>query len=88
MINNSYSTAKPTITNDATNNQFTVAGATGTKLWYTVDGSDPLMSDTATKATGNTANVPFANLSGGGLRAIAVPTNTAKFASDEAVPTT
>lgn len=85
MLNNSYATNKPVITKDATNNKYNVAGATGTVLFYTVDGSDPGMSDTATNAGANTATVNYNAIIGGAqLRVIAVPTNNAKFRSDEA----
>ena len=85
MLNNSYATPKPNITNDATNNKYTVAGATGTVLFYTVDGSDPAKSDTRINAAANTATVNFNSITfGGKLRVVAVPTNNAKFISDEA----
>ena len=62
-----------------------IAGATGTVLFYTTDGSDPAKSDTRVNAAANTATVNFSNLAfGGKLRVVAVPTNNANFISDEA----
>jgi len=84
MLNNSYYTAAPNYTNDATNSVLKIAAATGTKVWYTIDGSDPANSDTTCKATGNAINVSFDDLNNSTkvVRAIAVPTDNACFHSD------
>lgn len=94
-INNSYTIAKPTITNDTTNSKIVIASATtGVDIWYTTDGSSPLHSNSAVKVGSNTNNITYANANnaatrGGSIkfRAVAVPnSNTALFHSAEADP--
>ena len=75
LANNANVTAAPTVTVDAANDKASVA-FTGDAAYYTLDGSDPRCSGTATKITANATNI---NINGktGPVRAIAYNANKA-----------